>query len=261
MRKILLLLVLVFLLPRQAHAQILVIDVLAEIQHGLQVAIKETALVVHQLQNEALFIMNRRLNSWSPVIKFFVGEEETPIWRIFDWFSEDPNVAFVRIFHQALSYGDPSGAAYTEIAMPRLPPDVPAAQREAMRARLATLDLSDAVVTRSASALGTLRFAGRDQAESIQTLQALVLEDDDSQGMNAVVSKLTAQTLIDARAKQADLTRQTALVELMAVDAKRQHDAAVDYLNSQLRLQEDAGELWRQSTAGSGAILAGWYPR
>ena len=73
--------------------------------------------------------------------------------------------------------------------------------------------------------------------------------------MNAVLGRLTAQSLIETRNAQAAIAMQTALIELLALDGKRQRDAQADTLNQQLNALQDEDGIAGSLLDGSGQTL------
>jgi hypothetical protein len=244
-----------------SHAYVLIVwDIVAWAKHYATKKLQEAVNESQQKLNEKLYIVNRRLASWTDVEPYGMTRDDTPPFKIFDWFSDV--VLFVRPLHHTLSYGnDPDGAAWAEVSIPRddsadamgegLSPEADAY----LRARLSSLDLADAILVRASDASGALRFAGRAEDDALTLLQTEVLDDDQEAAMNAIISKLMAQSLIESRNAQSALTLQTALVELLAIDGKRDREAHTEALNAQLKALAQERD---PSLDGTADVLANW---
>lgn len=247
-----------------SHAQIVctipcpTIDAGAIAKHGLVEEAQKTINEVIKLQNMAVFTMNRRLPTWTPIQHYGMTDAQTPSSKIFDWFS--PQVLFAKLMHKTLSYGqDPQGAGLKSMSIPRQPstfmgPVLPLDLKE----QQAMIDLSDGVLTRAADASGTWRLASRDEAAAIVTSQTDTLNETDDQGLNAVAGKMTGQALIDARNAQSQIMLSGAMVELVMLDNKRYRDAKSSLLNFQLNALSDHGVIINTLTKGAGPLLQRW---
>ena len=225
--------------------------------------LEETQKVINdvmQLENESLFIMNRRLSTWTSLSHYFISRDDTPDFKIFDYWTGA--IVFAKSFHHALSYGDPLGVAYESITIPRVSSTVALSDMSSeesgaadyLRHQLATLDLADSAIIRATNTSGSLRFAGRDEDDAIAALQGVVLRETDD-GMTATADKLAAQSLVDARNAQIQLQLHTAMIELLEIDSKRERDAEASMLNGTMNQLRDNGEISRSFMQGSGAVL------
>lgn len=259
MRKLCLALVFFVAVSSTASAQLVVVDVLAIAKHLAAKLLQEQINEWTQKMNESIFIVNRRLVSWSDVKGYFISEDDTPDFKLLDWFNTAA-VFFARDFHKTLSYGnDPNGVGFESISVPR---DALGEEDIAtLRQRVAMLDITDAVITRSADISGALRYAGRAESAAVSALQTDVLDDDNEQAMNAVLSKLTAQQLIELRNGQNTLALETALTELLMLDVARDRTSAIEAVNANLESLRDKGTTPRRFSEGNGSALKMWTIR
>ena len=138
--------------------------------------------------------MAQRLSMFTNLRKY--GVPDAPRWRIHDF--EDPNLfLFARAYHAALNYGDavrrrvprhqPAAAATPAAALAQLSP----AGDRALRAQLATLNLTDAAVVSATHDTGQLRFNGRRELQAIEALDRDVTDGTLEQSTTAVLDKIS----------------------------------------------------------------------
>lgn len=243
-----------------AHAQLVVWDVIAWAKDLVLSGLQDTVNGFQQGLNEGMFIINRRWASWASLVGYAISRDGTPPWKIFDWFNGEV-VFFSRDFHKTLSYGnDQTGQGFQSVTLPRSSAiDVfataPSSASEYLRTQLASVDLADAVIVQSADRSGSLRFAGRAEDDAITIFQTEALNETDGQGMNAVLGKLTAQSLIEMQNAQSSLTLGTATLDLLTIEAKRDREAHTAALNGQLNALQAPRDTTLDGTAG---ILSRW---
>jgi hypothetical protein len=213
-------------------------------------------------QQEVLFKMATRLTKLTPLKKYVVLMDDTPEWRIHDWFT-GANL-YSNDFLQAMTYGDPSGAGYATVSGPRQVPDepkflaLPGDTQQALGADLAVLDLADSTIARGTHETGALRFNGREEARTIADLQDAVTDDSDEESVTAVMDKLAAAGTIESRDKQAKLQFLSALLEQLTVDSMRDRNNDTANMNMVLSALEDDGAAGRSTVAGAASVLANW---
>lgn len=202
-------------------------------------------------QGRRLRRMARRLSVLTSLDKYAVPD--VPRWRVYRF----QNVhLYANPYSEALNYGDPEGLAYAEVARARsavgaelaaLPP----AAAAAIAAQLATLDLADSTIIVGTDQNGRLRPQGKREMRAIDALERDVVDPSQTQSATAVLDKISAAVLIEARQKQSRLQFLTAVVEQLIVDNKRARDTEAAVLNMQL------GRLRAIDDEGGGGFLAG----
>lgn len=212
-------------------------------------------------QSRRLRRMARRLSVLTNLDKYAVPD--VPRWRVYRY--QDVNL-YANPYNEALNYGDPEGAAYSDVARARsalerelleLTELAPAAAA-AIAAQLATLDLADSTIIVGTDQNGRLRPQGKREMRAIDALERDVVDPSQAQSATAVLDKISAAVLIETRQKQSRLQFLTALVEQLLVDNKRARDTEAAVMNMQLgRLREDRGEGWGFLT-GAGDDLRSW---
>jgi hypothetical protein len=173
---------------------------------------------------------------------------ETPRWRVYR--DQDINL-YANSYAEALNYGDPEGVAYAEVARSRSSLEAELAElatiapeaAAAVSAQLATLDLADSTIIAGTDQNGRLRMQGTRETRAIDALERDVVDPSQTQSATAVLDKISAAVLIEARQKQSRLQFLTALVEQLIVDNKRARDTETAVMNMQLRrFLADTGE-------------------
>jgi hypothetical protein len=128
---------------------------------------------------------------------------------------------------------------------------LPPAAAAAIAAQLATLDLADSTIITGTDQNGRLRPQGKREMRAIDALEGDVVDPSQMQSATAVLDKISAAVLIEARQKQSRLQFLTALVEQLIVDNKRTRDTEAAAMNMQL------GRLRSIDDEGGGGFLAG----
>ena len=221
------------------------------------VALPAYLLETERLQHAKLWAMARRLSVFANLRRFALAD--VPRWRV-----HGGDFLYAQGLNDALSFGDPGGAAYLVASHPvvdargllgRL---TPAAQR-AITSRLATLELADAVAMSAINDTGRLRLNGRRQElPAIDALEAQVLDPSLEQSATAVLDKISAAVLIGARQRQARSQLLAAFVEQLLVESKRARDVDATAMNMQLVTWRDGQAANTAFVAGTGDALRTW---
>ena len=125
-------------------------------------------------------------------------------------------------------------------------------------ARLATVNVADAVAISATNDNGLLRYNGRREQEAIEALERQVVDPSDEQSATAVLEKISGAELIGTRQRQARTQFLTDIVEQLLVDTKRARDADATALNMQLTTWRDAKAANDAFVAGTGDALGRW---
>ena len=242
------------------HAQLAVYDPAVTARNAITAAVKEYLLQLQVQQHSQLRRMAQRLSMFTDLRKY--GVPDPSRWRTHDF--ENPDVfLFARAYHAALNYGDGSGGAFLGIAQPLLDANAalaqlsPAAER-ALRAQLATLNLTDAAVIASTNETGRLRFNGRRELQAIEALDRDVTDGTLEQSTTAVLDKISGASLIAGRQRQARVQLLSGLVEQLLVEGKRARDTEAAAINMQLVAWRDRQAANAAFVSGSGDALRTW---
>jgi hypothetical protein len=243
-------------------AQIVVHDPAVTLRNSITATLEEYVFNIQREQRRQIDRMARRLSLLTDLDKYIVSD--TPEWRIHDFFDTDA-VLFARDYHAALNYGDRLGTAYLRVTEPLVAVDddgffdalIGAAWRE-FSARLATVNVADAVAISATNDNGLLRYNGRREQEAIETLERHVIDPSDEQSATAVLEKITAAELVGARQRQARTQFLTGIVEQLLVDTKRARDADATALNMQITSWRDGKVANDAFVAGAGDALRRW---
>lgn len=251
MRSILVVIAIVVLTPSTVAAQVAVFDPAVTFRNRVTAAVKELLIALQGDQHEKLRRMARRLNATS-LSQYAL--DDAPKWRIHAF--EDGGVfRFAGRYHAALNYGDARGTGYLSVSHPVLDARealgrFSTAARQALTARLATLDVADAAAIAATHDTGRVRFNGRRQLAAIDALQTDVVDPSDEQSATAVLDKIGGAVLIGARQRQARTQLLVGVLEQLLVDSKRVRDTDAAMMNMQLAT-------WRERRAASEAFVAG----
>jgi hypothetical protein len=175
-----------------ARAQLIVHDPAVTLRNSVTAAIQALMARVQDDRRQRIERMARRITAFTNLGKYVIAE--TPEWRIHDFWSED--VLFAHDYHAALNYGDGRGVAYTRLIEPVLAVAdegirLSAAAWPALRARLATIDATDAVTIAATNDTGLLRYNGRRDQAAIEALQAQVIDPSLDESATAVLDKIS----------------------------------------------------------------------
>ena len=239
----------VALLQSGASAQIVVHDPAVTARNAITATVREYILNVQSEQHRKLRRMARRLSMHTNLDKYAVPEP--PRWR-----THGGDFLFAGAYNDALIVGDAAGAAYTELAHPLLSAaaglaGLPADARRSFLARLATIELTDAVAIAATHDTGQLRFNGRKKVlPAIDALEGHVIDPSNEQSATAVLDKISGAVLVAARQRQARAQLLTGIVEQLLMESKRARDTEAAAMNMQL-----VG--WRDGRAANKAFVAG----
>ena len=257
MRHLVLAILLVVMRSPLAEAQFVVHDAAVTSRNSVTAIVKEYLLNTQREQHERLRRMAARLSVHTNLAKYAV--DETPRWH-----THGGDFLYSGAFNEALVVGDPSGAAYLAVSHPlvtgwdplaRLTPDA----SRALAARLATLNLADAVAIAATNDTGQLRLNGRrNELAAIDRLETHVVDPSNEQSATAVLDKIGGAVLIGARQRQARLQLLTGLVEQLLIDSKRNRDSEAASINMQLVTWRDAHHANHAFGAGTGDALRMW---
>ena len=243
-------------LPAQAFGQISVYDPAVTIRNSVTAAVKELVVATQTQQHSQLRRMAQRLSLHTLLTKYALPD--APRWR-----THGTDFLFGQGFLDALTYGDPGGAAYLAVSHPVLRADdvlqrLSAAARRDINARLSTIEASDSVAMAAAHDSGRLRFNGRRELSAIEGLEAHVIDPSNEQSATAVLDKISGAALIAARQRQARVQLLAGVVEQLLIDTKRARDADVTAMNMQLVNWRDGRAVNAAFVAGSGEALRTW---
>lgn len=208
--------------------------------------------------------MARRLSAFADLNRYAVAD--TPRWRVYRY---QDTTLYATPYNEALNFGDAEGAAYADIARTRasLEAELSELRRrspeaaDAIAAQLATLDLADSTIITGTDQNGRLRPQGKREMRAIDALERDVTDPSLTQSTTAVLDKISAAVLIEARQKQSRLQFLTAMLEQLAVDNKRARDTEAAAINMQLwrlRAAADCGEGCYGLLTGAGNDLRRW---
>jgi hypothetical protein len=258
MRRVLLGIVALALTARPAAAQWTVHDPSNTGRNSLTAIFEQYLVETERAQHAKLLAMARRLSAVANLQRYVLVD--VPRWRTHG----GDSFLYANGINDALIFGDPPGAAYLAISHPVLQARAllgglsPTAQRE-MAARLATLELADAVAIAGINDTGSLRLSGRKkELPAIAALEAHVVDPSLEQSATAVLDKISGAVLIGARQRQARSQLLTAFVEQLIVESKRDRDADATTLNMQLVTWRDSGPANAAFVAGTGDALRTW---
>lgn len=240
-----------------ASAQIVVHDAAITARNRTAAALSELLLELQREQHSKLRRMAKRLSAHTTLDKYAVTE--VPRWRTHDF----ETYLYANAYHAALNYGDAKGTAYdavTEsvISAKTLLNARTTAAREALAARLATVEAADAAAIAATHSTGVLRYNGRRELRAIDVLQADVVNPSSTQSATAVLDKISGAVLIGVRQRQARVQLLAGMVEELLVDSKRARDTDTAAVNMQITTWRDAEVANHAFAAGTGDALRFW---
>ena len=239
------------------RAQLAVHDAAVTARNAAAALAKEHFLAVQREQHAQLRLMAQRLSLFADLRRFAL--EDVPRWRPHD----TAPFLYSGAYQTALSFGDPTGAAYQALSHPLVAPGsvlarlTPAARRT-FASRLATLNLTDATAISATHSSGALRFNGGRELLAIDRLEAHVVDPSHEQSATAVLDKISGAVLIGARQRQARTQLLAGVVEQLLVDSKRARDTEAASLNMQLLTWRDRRAANEAFVAGTGDALRTW---
>ena len=240
-----------------ATAQFVVHDAAVTTRNSVTAVVKEYLLETQRLQHERLRRMATRLSAHTNLDKY--APSDPPGWR-----TRGGNALYSQAFNDALVVGDPAGAAYMAVSHPlatarELLAHLTPAARQALVARLATVNVADAAVIAATHDTGQLRTNGRaHELRAIDALERHVIDPSVAQSSTAVLDKIGGAVLIGARQRQARLQLLNGAVEQLLVDSKRARDAEAALVNMQVVTWRDAHHVNHAFGAGTGDALRTW---
>jgi hypothetical protein len=263
-RAVIVALALALLAVGPVRAQFVVFDPAVTLRNSITAALQEYLFNIQRDQRRQVRKMARRLSLFTNLDKYALTD--TPEWRIHVFFDapEEP-VFFARDYHAALNYGDRTGTAYRDITQPLLPVDdegvfggMDEATWRAFSARLATVNIADAVAMSATNDAGLLRYNGRQEQAAIEALEAQVVDSSDDQSATAVLEKVSGAVLVGTRQRQARTQFMADIVEQLLVDTKRARDTETTALNMQLTTWRDGKAVNDAFAKGTGDALRTW---
>jgi hypothetical protein len=237
-------------------------DPVAVIQHTLMNSYVGQMITAYEQQVARFQKMAARLSKYTDLAKYVISLDDTPEWRIHDWWTDA--VLYAKEFHAAMTYGDSAGTGYATVALPRVAADdilarLPADAAASLRSELATMDVADSTIIRAADASGRVRFNGRKEAQAIDDLQNDVTDTNDEQSMTAVLEKMSGAALVEAQQKQARVQLINAMLEQLLVDSKRDRDYDAVQMNMLLDGLRDGKRVGGESMInGAAESLRTW---
>ncbi len=240
-----------------AAAQIAVHDRAVTLRNSITAGLKELLLEVQDEQHRKLRRMANRLSAHTNLDKYAVAD--VPRWRTHDF----ETYLYANDYHAALNYGDATGASYASVTQPVMGAGPllsarAAAARDALRARLATVEAADAAAIAATHSSGVLRYNGGRELRAIDALEAHVIDPSLEQSATAVLDKISGAVLVGTRQRQARVQLLAGVVEELLVDSKRARDTEASAMNMQIRTWRDASTVNRAFVAGSGDALRTW---
>ena len=261
-RRVVLVAVAMSLVVWPAHAQVVVNDPAVTVRNALTAIVEEYVFNVQQEQRRQIGRMAQRLSAVTSLDTY--GIADTPEWRIHD-FQDTDAVLFARGYHAALNYGDGAGTAYLGVTEPLVAVDdegvlgqLTRTAWRALTARLATINVADAVAISATNDNGLLRYNGRRDQAAIGALERHVIDPSDDQSATAVLDKISGAALLGARQRQARTQFLVDIVEQLLIDTKRARDADATALNMQITTWRDGGAVNEAFVAGTGEALRTW---
>ena len=238
-----------------ASAQWVVNDAATTARNSATAVVKEYLLDTQRRQHERIRQMAERLSVFTDLRKYVLPG--TPDWR-----RVNPSLAlYAGTLDAALMAGDTSGASYLSLVHPvaAVSPTWAPARLRAFTARLATIDVADAVNAAAVGTIGTVRSAGQGRESSaISALEAHVVDPSSTQSATAVLDKVNGAVLIGTRQRQARIRLLGGVVEQLLVENKRARDTEATTSNMQLAAWRDAAAANDAFRAGTGDALRTW---
>jgi len=257
MRRAVLVLGLCVALSGEGTAQITVFDPAITARNTATATVKELLLNTEREQHSQLQRMAQRLSAFTDLAKY--AALNPPRWR-----THNTGFLFTQAFNDALTLGDPAGAAFLAVSHPvgdasKLLAMLTPSARRVMTSRLATVNMADAAAIAATNDTGQLRLNGRrSELVAIDGLESHVVDPSNQQSATAVLDKISGAILIAARQRQARMQLLTGVVEQLLVDTKRARDGDAAAMNMQLVSWRDGPTANNAFVAGSGDALRRW---
>jgi hypothetical protein len=140
-------------------AQLVVYDAATTARNTVTATVNQILFETQRLQHSKVREMARRLSTLTNLRKYVT--EDVPRWR-----THGGDFFFAQPYNDALIFGDPVGAAFTDLSQrlladPRLLDRLGPAARRLVEARLGTVNLTDAAAIAATHGTGQLRWFGR----------------------------------------------------------------------------------------------------
>jgi len=225
-------------------------------RNSVTAVIKEYLLDTQRQQHERIRQMAERLSAFTDLRKYATADP--PPWER----TNPRRPLYAATFDDALSSGEAADGAYQAVAEPVLPMSPrawTANARRAFTARLATIDVADAVNIAAAEAIGGVRTTGRNyELTATAALQMHVTDPSTTQSATAVLDKIGGAVLVAARQRQARMRVLTGIVEELLVDSKRARDTDTAAANMQILTWREAAAANHAFRTGTGDALQSW---
>ena len=238
-------------------AQLVVHDAATTARNAITAAVKHYLFETERQQHMKLREMARRLSALTDLRKYVM--EDVPRWR-----THGGDFLYAQPYNDALIFGDPAGAAFTDLSQrvlsdPGLLGRLDSTARRLVEARLATVNLADAAAIAATHGTGRLRWLGRkNELPAIDALERDVSDPSGVQSTTAVLDKISGAALIGARQRQARIQLLVGVVEQLLVDSKRARDTDTAELAMQIVTWRDGRAAANAFVAGSGDALRTW---
>lgn len=238
----------------RASAQWVVNDAATTARNSATAVVKEYLLDTQRRQHDRIRQMAERLSAFTDLRKYLLPG--TPAWRRIN---PSPSL-YAGTLDAALAAGDPSGASYLGLVHPvsAVSPTWAPARLRTFTARLATIEVADAVNAAAIDTIGAVRSTGQGrESAAITTLEAHVVDPSTAQSATAVLDKVNGAVLIGTRQRQARIRLLGGVVEQLLVDNKRARDTEAATSNMQIATWRGAAanDAFR---AGTGDALRTW---
>ena len=239
----------------QSFGQLVVFDRATTARNRTTATLAELLYQLQKMQHDRILEMAQRLSALTSLQKYRIAG--VPSWRMHD------NAIYATPYLNALTQGDPGGAAYTRLVAgleqsPRVGQLSPQARR-AVESRLALVDLADAAAIAGIQVSGQLRLNGRQsELAVVDALERDIIDPAAAQSTTAVLDKISAAMSVGARQRQARIQLLTAVLEQLLVDNKQVRDAEAAALNMQLVRWRDRRTADEAYVGGTGDALRTW---
>lgn len=244
-----------------AGAQIVVSDPAVTLRDQIIADLKRQLLDTLTQEADRIRQMAQRLAAVTTLQKY-ATTDDVPEWRIHVFWGDE--FLYANPYTAALNYGDGTGSAFEQLAVPRV--DAPAVlaaigdadAEAAIRAQLATIDATDSTIIAATDQTGQLRYNGRRDHAAIDALETDAIDGSTDQSTTAVLDKIAGAGLIRARQQQARIQFLTATVEQLLVDNKRARDTEAATMDMQLERLRWGPQANATVVAGAADALRNW---
>ena len=237
-----------------ASAQWVVHDAATTARNSVTAVVKEYLLDTQRRQHDRIRQMAERLSTFTDLRKYMTPGSP-------DWRRVSLPTRYIGTLEAALTTGDISGTSYLSVVQPlsAVSPTWARARLRAFTARLATIEVADAVNAAAVDTIGTARSTGQGrESAAISTLETHVIDPSAAQSATAVLDKVSGAVLIGTRQRQARIRLLGGVVEQLLVENKRARDTEAATSNMQLATWRDAAAANDAFRAGTGDALRTW---